>query len=57
VKASPFVLTATTLQARRTGTARPEPAAVATASSSMPTAVPIARIRIGRIRLPTRSDQ
>ena len=57
VNASPLVLTATTAQASRTGTASDDPAAAAAASASMPTPVLTASIRIGRIRLPTRSDQ
>jgi hypothetical protein len=57
VKARPFVLTATTPQASRMGTAALDPAAAATASASMPTPVEMASSRIGRIRLPTRSDQ
>ena len=57
VNASPFVLTTTTAQASSSGTAAPECTAAAPASASIPAPVETASSRIGRIRLPARSDQ
>ena len=57
VNASPLVLTATRPQASSTATATGECAAAAPASASMAAPVLTARMRIGRIRLPARSDQ
>jgi hypothetical protein len=57
VAASPLVLTATTPQTSRITTAAGDLTAAAAASASRATPVVTARMRIGRIRLPVRSDQ
>src|SRR6202042_308690 len=57
VKARPFVLTATTLQASNSAMAAGERRVAAPARAAMAIPVLTARIRIGRSRLPARSDQ